>query len=79
MSLIVVNDHAMAGENNLIPLLQKQARRKAYMPLKEEERRREVDVQKRLRSEQKLDCVATYLISCLPMILFGFAVRCIKE
>ena len=30
-----------------------QARRKVYMPLQEEERRREVDVRKRLRSEKK--------------------------
>ena len=27
---------------------------------------------------RKIDCVATYLISCLPMILFGAAIRCLS-
>ena len=34
---------------------------------------------KKVAQREKIDCVATYLISCLPMILFGFAIPCLKE
>ena len=34
---------------------------------------------KKIAEREKIDCVATYLISCLPMILFGVAIRCLKQ
>ena len=30
-------------------------------------------------ARKKIDFIVTYFISCLPMILFGFAIRCLKE